>query len=169
LGCLPDAPFIVETFCMADHGIVAGYEYDPGGRVDVILQSEANADAKSWGIDLYRATLYAFCDMLESGDNGDVRPLIHRVMDAFWRNPTRAEAAAWGTYNYDSDPAGTAARRLARPFTTTDAVAGMIRRRLDRGDRAWLPGSLALSGALARLAHALFTPLPDRTGAPATD
>ncbi len=32
--------------------------------------------------------------------------------------PAQAEARAWGTYPYDSDPAGTAARPLARPFTT---------------------------------------------------
>ncbi len=166
---VPDAPFIVETFCMADHGIVTGYEPDADGRVGVILQSEANTDAKDWGIDLYRATLYAFCDTYELS-YGDVRPLIHDVMKAFWLHPTKAEAQAWGSYNYDTDPAGTAACMLARPFATRDALTGFAHRYLDRGDRAWLSGSAAMSNPLARLAYKLFTPATQRIGAPgATD
>lgn len=164
---VPDAPFIVETFCMADHGIVAGYEPRPDGRVGAVLQSEANADAENWGIDRYRATLYAFCDTLEPGD-GDVRPLIHDVMKAFWLYPTKAEAQAWGSYNYDTDPAGTAAGTLARPFTRSDALTGLARRHLDRGGRAWLPGSAATSKPLARLAYKFFTPAAERIGAPGT-
>jgi hypothetical protein len=29
---VPNVPFIMETFCMADHGIVSGYRRDPTGR-----------------------------------------------------------------------------------------------------------------------------------------
>lgn len=166
---VPDAPFIVETFCMADHGVVTGYEPDADGRVGVILQSEANPDAQDWGIGLYRATLFAFCDAHEPSDD-DVRPLIHDVMKAFWLHPTKAEAHAWGSYNYDTDPAGTAACMLAYPFTTRDALTGFAHRYLDRGDRAWLPGSAVMSNPLARLAYKLFTPAVQRIGAPgATD
>ena len=166
---VPDAPFIIETFCMADHGMVTGYESDADGRVGVILQSETNTHAKDWGIDLYRATLYAFCDNQEPSD-GDVRPLIYDVMKTFWLHPTKAEAQAWGSYNYDTDPAGTAASMLARPFTTSDALTGFARRYLDRGGRAWLAGSATMSNPLARLAHRLFTPAVERIGGPgATD
>jgi hypothetical protein len=45
--------------------------------------------------------------------SGDVRPLVHQVMDAFWCHPSRAEALVWGAYPYDSDPAGTAIRPVA--------------------------------------------------------
>jgi hypothetical protein len=31
---VPDAPFVMETFCMGDHGIVAGYRTDAGGRIE---------------------------------------------------------------------------------------------------------------------------------------
>ncbi len=99
---------------------------------------------------MHRLTLCEFCAVL-SADGGlpddDVRPLVHQVMEAFWRDPTRAEAVAWGAYPYDSDPAGTAIRPLARPFTEQDCAA--------RGDRAWLAGSLALSTPEAQAAYLL--------------
>jgi hypothetical protein len=109
-------------------------------------------------------TLYAFCAALE-GDGSlpgdDVRPLMHQVMDAFWCHPNPAEALAWGAYPYDSDPAGTAIRPLARPF----AAHG----RVTRGDRAWLAGSLALSTPEARAAYLRDAPEQELAGAPATD
>src|ERR1035441_2117575 len=116
---VPNAPFVMETFCMGDHGIVSGYRADAAGKTEPVLLSPVNHAAVAWGLRLYRSTLYAFCAALE-GDGGlngnDVRPLVHEVMDAFWCHPTQAEALAWGAYPYDSDPAGTAVRPLARPF-----------------------------------------------------
>jgi hypothetical protein len=137
---VPDAPFVMETFCMGDHGIVSGYGANATGQIEPVLLSPRNDAAETWGLRLYRSTLYAFCAALDADGSlpgDDVRPLVHQVMDAFWCHPTRAEAAAWGAYPYDSDPAGTATRPLARPFTNQDCAA--------RGDRAWLAGSLALS------------------------
>jgi hypothetical protein len=90
----------------------------------------------------------------------DVRPLVHRVLEAFWCGPTSDEALAWGGYPYDSDPAGTAIRPLSRPFTATDYA---------RGDRAWLAGSLALSGPRARDRYLSSAPEYELTGAPETD
>ena len=94
---------------------------DAYGQIEPVLLSPSNDAAEAWGLRLYRSTLYAFCAALEA-DGGlpgdDVRPLVHQVLDAFWCHPTPAEARAWGTYPYDSDPAGTAVRPLARPFTT---------------------------------------------------
>jgi hypothetical protein len=72
-----------------------------------------------------------------------------------------AEARAWGTYPYDSDPAGTAVRPLARPFTSQD--------RLTRGDRAWLAGSLALSTPETRAAFLHHAVANELAGAPETD
>ena len=62
---VPDAPFeILETFCMADHGIVSRYERDAAGRVQPVLLAATNEAAAKWGLGLYRATLFAFCGAL---------------------------------------------------------------------------------------------------------
>ncbi len=82
-------------------------------------------------------------------------------MDAFWCHPNPAEPLAWGTYPYDSDPAGTAIRPFARPFAEHGRVT--------RGDRAWLAGSLALSTTEARAAYLRDAPEYELIGAPATD
>jgi hypothetical protein len=161
---VPDAPFVMETFCMGDHGIVSGYRAGATGRVEPVLLSPRNDAAEAWGLRLYRSTLYEFCAALSS-DRGlsgdDVRPVVHQVMDAFWCHPTRAEALVWGAYPYDSDPAGTAVRPLARPFTEQHCAA--------RGDRAWLAGSLALSTPEVRAAYVSRAPERELAGAPETD
>jgi hypothetical protein len=90
----------------------------------------------------------------------DVRPLVHQVMDAFWCHPSPAEAAAQGGHPYDSDPARTAVRALARPLTEQDCAA--------RGDRAWLAGSLALSTPKAQAAYLSRPSEREFAGAPGT-
>ena len=160
---VPDVPFVMETFCMGDHGIVSGYHTDAAGQVQPVLQSPRNHAAEAWGLGLYRSTLHAFSTALDPGDGlppGDLRPLVHQVLDAFWCHPTRAEALAWGTYPYDSDPAGSAARPLARPFGADQ---------LTRGDRAWLAGSLAMSAPSARAAYLRNAPEHEIAGTPETD
>lgn len=166
---VPDAPFIMETFSMGDHGIVTGYERDSSDRVVPILNNATNIAARAWGLDLYRSALYAFSEALDCNLDGEIRPQIHEAMDTFWCHPTLTEAETWGAYPYDSDPAGTAVRRLARPFpegdelSTVDEVAGA------RGDRAWIAGSLATSTPAARLLYSAHVPHQDNVGAPATD
>lgn len=160
---VPNAPFIMETFCMADHGIVSGYQADADRVISPQLQSPRNDAADAWGLDLYRSVLYAFVNALEVGQevsSGDVRPIVHQALDAFWCHPMPAEAVAWGSYPYDSDPAGTAIRPLARPFTATDYT---------RGDRAWLAGSLVLSAPGARDRYLSSAPEDELVGAPETD
>ena len=165
---VPDAPFIVETFCAGDHGIVAGYERSPDGHISAKLRSEINAGAEAWGLPLYRRTLLAVADEIDLNVGGDARTLIHEVMKGFWAEPSRGEADVWGEYPYDSDPTGTAARPLARPFTVGDLLGGLVKGRVNRADRAWLRGSLALSAAPARLiAYRLLT-RKDLLGAPPT-
>jgi hypothetical protein len=162
---VPDAPFIVESFCMGDHGILSGYRKTPAGRIEPILSAETNAAADAWGLKVYRSVLYAFCDTLDGGLEGDVRPLVHEVMDAFWCHPSREEAEAWGSYPYDSDPSGTAARGLARAFEPDpDGDAGW-----SRGDRAWLAGSLALTLPTIRTELTSVASGPEWAGVPATD
>jgi hypothetical protein len=166
---VPDAPFLIETFCMADHGIVTGYQRTSTGAVEPVLQAIDNPAIQDWGLALYRAALYAFCAAFPVPTTGDARPVIHAVMDAFWNHRTRIEAQTWGSYPYDSDPTGTAARHLARPITANDIVGAVAHRRLARADRAWLAGSAALSGPLGKAAHAGFATREDRSGQPATD
>jgi hypothetical protein len=160
---VPDAPFIMETFCMGDHGIVSGYRRDADGIIGPELLSARNEAAEAWGLRLYRSVLYAFTGALVAEGvlpSGDPRPLVHQVLHAFWCHPTHDEALAWGSYPYDSDPVGAAIRPLARPFTVTDT---------ERGDRAWLAGALALSGPSARDAYLSSAPEDELVGAPATD
>jgi hypothetical protein len=160
---VPDAPFIMETFCMGDHGIVSGYRKDADGTIRPEVLSPRNDAADAWGLGLYRSVLYAFTEALTAAGGlppGDPRPLVHQVLDAFWCHPTHAEALAWGSYHYDSDPAGTAIRPLARPFTTTDHT---------RADRAWLAGSLALSTLSDGDRYLGSAPAHELAGAPATD
>jgi len=150
--------------CYRAAGIVSGYRADAAGQIKPVLLSPGNDDAEAWGLRLYRSTLHAFCSALEA-DGGlpgdDVRPLVHQVMDAFRCHPSRAEALAWGAYPYDSDPAGTAVRPLARPFAAET--------RPTRGDRAWLAGSLALSTPEAQAAYLRHAPADEIAGAPETD
>jgi hypothetical protein len=155
---VPDAPFIVETFCMGDHGIVSGYQHTRNG-IEPVLSSQTNPPAEKWGIALYRSVLYAFCDALEGELDGDMRELVHALMDPFWCHPTHAEARAWGSYPYDSDPAGTAIRPLASPFTEP----------FERGDRAWVAGSLQLTPDAVRETLARGPSRLAWSGAPATD
>jgi hypothetical protein len=145
-----EAPYVIETFSMADHGLVTGYETDPSGRVHAILATRDNPAAAEWGIATYRRYLYAFADALELPPNHaemETRPLIQQLVSTFWQRPTLIEAEVWGTYVWDSDPTGTAARPLARPFDPTDITRTAGHETPRRGDRAWVAGSLALSGA----------------------
>jgi hypothetical protein len=168
---VPNAPFLVESFCVAEHGIVAGYTEQSNGTIYPVLLSERNVAAETWGISLYRATLYAFCDALDIAtvQDDNLRVLVHSVMSAFWLDPTRAEANAWGSYPYDSDPAGAAVRSLARSFRLRDAIRSLGRRRLDRGERAWLWGSVALSGLAGWLLRPLLPAPNDRSDVPVLD
>jgi hypothetical protein len=165
---VPDAPFIVETFCMGDHGIVADYQREPDGTITAVLRSARNVQADRWGLALCRSTLLAFAENIDLKITGDARPLIHQLMNAFWVDPTRTEAEAWGSYAYDSDPTGTAARSLARRFTSRDLMTAILKGRLDRGDRAWLRGSLALNSAPVRAFAKSLLPRDDLLGAPPT-
>ncbi|MFI5540705.1 hypothetical protein ACIA5H_30360 [Nocardia sp. NPDC051900] len=157
---VPDAPFLIETFCMGDHGIVTGYSRTAEGMVEPVLRTPGNPAAAAWGLRTYRSTLYAFAQQLTSLPQEDLRPLIHELMAAFWCHPSRSEAAAWGAYPYDSDPAGTATRPLATPLDEREPV---------RGDRAWISGALALSPPTIRQRYLADASLAEVLGVPAPD
>ncbi|MEW9532840.1 hypothetical protein [Microbispora sp. NPDC049125] len=167
---VPDVPYIVETFCMADHAIVSGYRRTESGRIEAVLEN-TNAPVSAWGFDVYRAAIYAFCSALSLSHVGeDIRPVLSSLLSDFWITPTEQEAAAWGAYPYDSDPLGRATLPLARALSKQELDpllngGGMF----DQGDRAWLQGSLALSGPAGRQAAAVLSPQYAKLGSPATD
>lgn len=163
---VPDVPFIVETFCMGDHGIFAGYRREADGRISATLRSERNAGADPWGLGIYRSTLLTVAEEVDLDIASDARPLVHELMKAFWLHPTRDEAQVWGSYPYDSDPTGTAARPLARPFSFGEVTSGLIRGRVSRDDRAWIRGSLTLSSPFARFISRKLLSKKDLLGAP---
>lgn len=145
---IPDTPFVVESFCMADHGTLSGYWRDTDGLVRPRLSSDTNPGARRWGLAVHRAAISAVCDALRDRHRlDDLREMVSELLSAFWLHPTRAEAMAWGMYPYDSDPTGSAARPLARPFP--EDVQDFFDPE-QRGDRAWLAGSVALSPASVR-------------------
>lgn len=142
-----DIPFLIESLLMADHGIVSGYRRLESGGIEPVVDSTENRAAKSWGLDLYWETLSKFCVGLSEGSGWgqDIRPVLYELLSSFWSDPSRQEARSWGSYLYDSDPTGTAARVLARQFSSSEAESSLQAGRLERGDRAWLAGSLALT------------------------
>ncbi|MFI1919346.1 hypothetical protein [Nocardia sp. NPDC020380] len=171
---VPDTPFVIETFCMSDHGIVADFQRLKNGEIVPVLESETNQPVEAWGLKTVRHTIDGFCDALPTSAakllaTTDVRPLISLLLHTFWITPTTAEAVAWGAYPYDSDPMGRSMRPLARPFDQRhlrDVIGGAP---LAKGDRAWLQGSLALSGEKGRAVAARLAPTFAVAGAPATD
>lgn len=171
---VPDTPYIVETFCMSDHGIVADYRPTPDGSVEAVTETSDNPAVTAWGFDVYRATIDRFCDALDlppdaAASAAGLRPAVARVLHAFWITPTNAEAGAWGTYPYDSDPLARATRPLAAPFDPHHLRAVLTGAPLDQQDRAWLQGSLALSDQPAAEVADLLAPRYATIGAPATD
>ena len=102
---------------MGDRGIVSGYREDPGGTIRPELLSPRNDAALAWGLSLYRSALYAFAAALDPGSSlppGDLRPVVHQVLDAFWCHPTRAGALAWATPTTATPQGPPPARPLAR-------------------------------------------------------
>jgi hypothetical protein len=171
---VPDTPYIIETFCMSDHGIVADYQREPDGHIEGIAETPANPAVQAWGFDIFRSTVYEFCDRIEwSGVPPtapiELRSVISRLLHAFWMTPTQQEAAAWGSYPYDSDPLARATRPLARPFDPNHLKAVVRGEPIIREDRAWLQGSLALSGPEGAKAATVLFPHYKVMGAPATD
>jgi len=139
-----DEPFLIETFCMSDHGIVDGYRRDESGDI-VGTCAPANPAVEAWGLTRYRTQLFDLLDALEDPAQLSRMPMtMHRLLETFWLSPTPAEAFAWGAYPYDSDPTGTAVRPLATPFDANQIAAAASFAEM-RGDRAWVPGSLCLS------------------------
>lgn len=169
---VPDTPYIIESFCMSDHGITADYLRGTDGSVQAVPASRDNPAVHQWGMPVFRATIRSFCEALllpESWRRDDIRPAVSELLHRFWITPTPAEAAAWGAYLFDSDPLARAARPLATPFTENQMRSVAVGGSLELGDRAWLQGSLCLSGTAGAAAAQALEPRYRELGAPAPD
>ncbi|GIE92186.1 hypothetical protein Are01nite_86660 [Actinoplanes regularis] len=46
---VPGTPYIIETFCISDHGITAGYRRGADGRVEAVAETPTNPAVEEWG------------------------------------------------------------------------------------------------------------------------
>ena len=161
---VPDAPFVMETFCMGDHGIVSGYRADADGRIEPVLLSPGNDAAEAWGLRLYRLDAVRVLRGARHGPH------------ACRRRRAAAGAPGHGRLLVPPEP-GRGARvgslsLRQRPGRNRRSAAGpAVRRmgRVTRGDRAWLAGSLALSTPDGQAAYLRHAPEHELAGAPETD
>lgn len=113
---------LLETFCTADHGSVAGYEQQ-GDTVQPVLEPSWPERMTTWGLPVVRETVDAFLDGLTQhaallAVDADLRPAITEVIQRFWRTPTAAEAEAWGQFPREQGHAhDQGAMPLAPPYT----------------------------------------------------
>ncbi len=154
---VPGTPFVMETFCTGDHGIVAGCR---AGMADgpswrsacpVTTRPERGGPLP----EPVHAVRILRCTRGRPYRPGDaVRPLAHQVPSASWCHPTPGRSARPGELiPYGSAPAGAA----IRPLTAQDHV---------RGDRGW---PLAPGTPGARASYLRQAPRHEPTGAPGTD
>ncbi|MGH7868257.1 MAG: hypothetical protein ACREP9_11705, partial [Candidatus Dormibacteraceae bacterium] len=122
-------PPAVEMFCAGRHGITLDFE-EQDGEIAAKLASDDNPAVDAWGLDIHRKAIRSFVDALTLEDaahlsreasSSDVRVLLMELIEDFWVTPTVAEAQIWGEYPFDSDPRGSAIRRLAGPVTFEQA------------------------------------------------
>lgn len=85
-----DEPFLIETFCMSDHGIVDGYRRDECGHI-VGTYSPGNPAVEAWGLARYRRQLFDLLDTIEAPAQLSRMPMtMHRLLETFWLSPTPA-------------------------------------------------------------------------------
>jgi hypothetical protein len=151
-----DLYLLMETFCSAMHGTLAGF-HRTGGRVEPDLAPARSAELVAWGLPLLRRTLAATAEALdvESLAHADLAPqqapafriAMDGLLEAFWLAPTPEQAAAWGSFPWD---AGQGHEKgsvpLAEPYTLEDL--GMAWRRqgsLRKRTLFWAPGALTMT------------------------
>lgn len=97
---------LLEMFCTADHGTAVGYREDDAG-VHPVLEPTWAGRMEAWGLPVVHRTMDAFLDCLtQSGalsealirSEPDLRSVSAELLSAFWADPTRAEAQAWGAF-----------------------------------------------------------------------
>ena len=97
---VPGTPFVMETFCTGDHGIVAGCRAGMADGPSWRSACPVTTRPARGRLFLNRFTLYAFCAALEVGHTGRVTPCARsrtRSPAHPGATPRQAEALAQGT------------------------------------------------------------------------
>lgn len=146
----------LEIFCAADHGTLVGFR-EADGRVVPELAPGWEARMRAWGLPQLRATLTAVAarldpDMLTPAALMALRPTLRDLVEAFWLDPTAAEARAWGAFPVEiGEGHGARALPLAEPYRAADAAALVAgRARMRRHKYFWTEGALAMTPAPLR-------------------
>jgi len=172
-------PVLIENFCAGLEGPLSGFAREEG-RIVPVQGEGGNAAALAWGLRELRAGILAFCEAVEIPPEAreappDTRPLAGALLEDFYRNPTRAEAAALGTYPVEVDAAGGTTATWAPPATWQDAFKVLARGYRHRPFYHWEAASrlrtpapvLRALGLAERLRGWLARPKPAPGGIPA--
>jgi hypothetical protein len=148
----------IELFCTADHGVVLGYEH-ADGAVRPVLRGGHNHTAEEWGLAMHQRAICTFADhLLLDADlvnpRADLRVPLLELLRTFWLAPQLAEAAAWGSFEFEADQSGDARHLLAEPYRWRSLPAlWMDGELVPRHTVDWVAGSLALTHRPVRLAQ----------------
>jgi predicted HAD superfamily hydrolase len=162
-GAVPDIIPLMEMFCAADHGSVAGFDAR-AGHVQPVLVEESNHRVVEWGLPLVRRTIESFVENLVVDDAlvdplSDVRAALTDVLRAFWIKPPATVARAWADFPWE-DGLGFDAywNPLAHAYSWKDVLRSIRHGRVMRHHRAsWPAGSLVLSAPVVRVTLRLLT------------
>jgi len=146
----------VQMFCAADHGTVTRIE-ESGDIIVPVHSPETDTKILVWGLPMVRKTLNAFVENLVLDQrlvnpDADLREASCEVIDAFWREPSRSEARAWGAYPMEGGQVeSNQTNSLARKYSWLSVVQDLARRKFPNlGWQHWFEGSLAQSPWLLR-------------------
>lgn len=142
----------LELFCAADHGSVTSYSQGDDGVFYPVLTSATSPAAQDARFDLLRGAIERFAaevvlnpDLVDVG--ADMSSITFDALQRFWREATRAESSAWGSFPIDTGSGhATEVISLASPYTSREVIASAMSNgaRPGHGQR-WPGGSYALS------------------------
>ena len=141
---------ITEMTCSADHGTVLSYK-EVGERVEPVLKDDSNPVVMNWGYPIVRETIGCFTEnlMLDSSLINpwtDLRAACVELCNAFWLNPSLAEAKAWGNFPME-DGWGKESfyHCLAASYRWNDLITTLWNGQLWGRRHWWEQGAVALS------------------------
>ena len=150
---IPNIYSIAETFCVAPHPSVKGFQTDQTNKIVPVFKSSVQSSLERWGRDDVLHIIEMLTHRIRVSEShlenaSPLRSLAHSVAKRFCCCPTVQEALVWGDFPYDQDQAGDAVLALAPPakFSYKHARMAVIYGSLDRaagGDVicAWGPAS----------------------------
>ncbi len=146
---LPMPHTLVEVLCAGTMGRTLGYE-EQDGRMTPVLSSPVNEPVVAWGMPEVQRIAARTAELVAphlgpDDPHADTTDAVFDVLNAFWVDPTPAEARAWGSFPWEEEiwPPYV---DLAQRMTTRDVVA-----QLKQGDRrirrvnSWRAGSAEVS------------------------